>query len=57
MEYVLFIVDPHAGSGRTNRVWSLLCDRMPGLPCNAIHAALTPAIRRVVVLGAMERCT
>jgi diacylglycerol kinase (ATP) len=64
MEDVLFIVNPNAGSGRTHRVWSSLCERMPGLrtaklvQCdsagaarNAIHAALTPAIRRVVVLG------
>lgn len=64
MDDVLFIVNPNAGSGRTNRVWSRLCERMPSLrtakfvQCdsagsarNAIHAALTPAIRRVVVLG------
>lgn len=64
MEEVLFIVNPRAASGRASRVWSSLCDRMPSLrtasvvqcgdtvpAAEAIVAALTPRVRRVVVVG------
>ncbi|GAA4029196.1 diacylglycerol/lipid kinase family protein [Actimicrobium antarcticum] len=64
MKDVLFIVNPKAASGRASRVWSSLCDGLPSLrkaPLlhwsgadsvrQAIVAALTPRIRRVVVLG------
>ncbi len=64
MKNVLFVVNPAAASGRASRVWSSLRDRLPSLraanvvQCDdtrvarqAITDALTPAIRRVVVLG------
>lgn len=64
MEDVLFVVNPGAASGRASRVWSSLCDRMPSLrtatvvqcgdtvpAAKAIIAALTPRVRRVVVVG------
>lgn len=64
MDNVLFVVNPRAASGRAARVWSSLCDRMPGLraaavvqcgdtvpAAQAIGAALTPRVNRVVVVG------
>jgi diacylglycerol kinase (ATP) len=64
MENVLFIVNPRAASGRAARVWSSLCDRNPSLraatvvqcgdaagAAQAISAALTPRVQRVVVVG------
>ncbi len=64
MENVLFVVNPAAASGRASRVWSSLRARLPCLRtanvvyCDdasiarqAIIDALTPAIRRIVVLG------
>jgi diacylglycerol kinase (ATP) len=64
MENVLFVVNPAAASGRASRVWSSLRARLPSLrTANVVHCddarvarqaiidALTPAIRRVVVLG------
>ena len=55
MEDVLFIVNPNAGSGRTSRVWSSLCDCMPSLRAASLVQCDSAGSARDAIIAAYEQ--